>query len=150
MRRDPRAWRRPPAHAPVSESAGDREADLERALRYPYEAPRTSYVLAGGSEFELVRPARVAPTATGLDLTGAYVASSRSRLVVRTPQQVAFTVGGVARSVTTTEATVGDLLATVEVQVPAVLDQATREAVEAYRAATGGQKLRAGLFEGGA
>ena len=44
----------------------------------------------------------------------------------------------------------GDLLATVEVQVPAVLDQATREAIEAYRAATAGQKLRAGLFEGGA
>ena len=47
------------------------------------------------------------------------------------------------------DGTVGDLLATVEVQVPAVLDQPTREAVEAYRAATGGQTLRAGLFESG-
>jgi molecular chaperone DnaJ len=47
------------------------------------------------------------------------------------------------------DGTVGDLLATVEVQVPAVLDQATREAVEAYRAASGGQTLRAGLFESG-
>jgi len=45
------------------------------------------------------------------------------------------------------DGTTGDLLATVEVQVPAVLDQATRDAVEAYRAATGGQTLRAGLFE---
>ncbi|MGZ4464614.1 MAG: molecular chaperone DnaJ [Nocardioides sp.] len=42
----------------------------------------------------------------------------------------------------------GDLLATVEVQVPAVLDQKAREAVEAYRAATAGKPLRAGLFEG--
>jgi molecular chaperone DnaJ len=42
----------------------------------------------------------------------------------------------------------GDLLATVEVQVPAVLDQAAREAVEAYRAATASKPLRANLFEG--
>ena len=41
----------------------------------------------------------------------------------------------------------GDLLATVEVQVPAVLDAAAREAVEAYRAATAGKPLRANLFE---
>jgi molecular chaperone DnaJ len=41
----------------------------------------------------------------------------------------------------------GDLLATVEVHVPAVLDQAAREAVEAYRAATAGKPLRANLFE---
>lgn len=43
----------------------------------------------------------------------------------------------------------GDLLATVEVQVPATLDQAAREAVAAYRAATAGKPLRANLFEGG-
>jgi molecular chaperone DnaJ len=42
----------------------------------------------------------------------------------------------------------GDLLATVQVQVPAVLDGAAREAVEAYRAATAGKPLRANLFEG--
>ena len=46
------------------------------------------------------------------------------------------------------DGTNGDLLATVEVQVPAVLDQAAREAVEAYRAATAGKPLRANLFEG--
>jgi molecular chaperone DnaJ len=40
----------------------------------------------------------------------------------------------------------GDLLVTVEVQVPAVLDAATREAVEAYRAATAGRDLRSNLF----
>jgi molecular chaperone DnaJ len=42
----------------------------------------------------------------------------------------------------------GDLLATVEVQVPAVLDAQTRAAVEAYREATRGKPLRANLFEG--
>ena len=41
----------------------------------------------------------------------------------------------------------GDLLATVEVQVPATLDQTAREAVEAYRAAMAGKPLRNGLFE---
>lgn len=44
--------------------------------------------------------------------------------------------------------TVGDLLATVEVQVPATLDPAAREAIENYRAAAAGKPLRAGLFEG--
>ncbi len=41
----------------------------------------------------------------------------------------------------------GDLLATVEVQVPASLDETAREAVEAYRAAMAGKPLRNGLFE---
>ncbi|BEP14515.1 hypothetical protein acdb102_28260 [Acidothermaceae bacterium B102] len=52
-----------------------------------------------------------AAAALGLDLTGAYVSASRDRLVVRTPQQVRLTVGGVASTVTTTAATVADLLA---------------------------------------
>jgi len=43
----------------------------------------------------------------------------------------------------------GDLLVTVEVQVPAVLDDAARSAVEAFRDATGGNDLRGRLFEGG-
>ncbi len=41
----------------------------------------------------------------------------------------------------------GDLLATVEVQVPAHLDGPAREAVEAYREATSALPLRANLFE---
>jgi molecular chaperone DnaJ len=45
------------------------------------------------------------------------------------------------------DGTRGDLLATVEVQVPAKLDAAAREAIEAYRAATAGSTLRANLFE---
>ena len=45
------------------------------------------------------------------------------------------------------DGTVGDLLATVEVQVPGRLDPSAREAVEAYRAATAGSRLRENLFE---
>ncbi len=45
------------------------------------------------------------------------------------------------------DGTLGDLLATVEVQVPAVLDQSARDAVEAYRTATAGKPLRANLFD---
>jgi molecular chaperone DnaJ len=41
----------------------------------------------------------------------------------------------------------GDLLATVQVQVPAHLDEAARAAVEAYRSATADKPLRAKLFE---
>jgi molecular chaperone DnaJ len=66
-----------------------------------------------------------------------------------TPNGRTFRVRG--KGARRSDGTVGDLLATVEVQVPAVLDPATREAVEAYRAATSGtgsSRLRAGLFEG--
>ncbi|QIX25392.1 molecular chaperone DnaJ [Nocardioides sp. JQ2195] len=45
------------------------------------------------------------------------------------------------------DGTNGDLLVTVEVQVPAVLDQPSREAVQAYREAMAGKPLRAKLFE---
>jgi molecular chaperone DnaJ len=43
----------------------------------------------------------------------------------------------------------GDLLVTVEVQVPAVLDETQRAAVQAYRDATSGADLRSKLFQGG-
>ena len=43
----------------------------------------------------------------------------------------------------------GDLLVTVEVQVPAQLDESARAAVQAYREATGGGDLRGKLFEDG-
>jgi molecular chaperone DnaJ len=45
------------------------------------------------------------------------------------------------------DGTKGDLLATVEVQVPAVLDAEARTALEAYRTAMAGKPLRANLFE---
>jgi molecular chaperone DnaJ len=43
----------------------------------------------------------------------------------------------------------GDLLVTVEVQVPAVLNAKARDAVQAYREATGDADLRANLFDAG-
>ncbi len=45
------------------------------------------------------------------------------------------------------DGTRADLLATVEVHVPAVLDPTARAAVEAYREATAGKPLRANLFD---
>ena len=79
------------------------------------------------------------PTLTGSSVT--------LKLPPGTPNGRTFRVRG--KGARRKDGTMGDLLATVEVQVPAVLDQATREAVEAYRAATTGQALRAGLFESG-
>jgi len=51
------------------------------------------------------------------------------------------------RGATRKDGTRGDLLVTVEVQVPAQLDDAARAAVTAYRQATAGHDPRAGLFE---
>jgi molecular chaperone DnaJ len=62
-----------------------------------------------------------------------------------TPSGRTFRVRG--KGARRSDGTTGDLLATVEVQVPAVLDGAAREAVEAYRKATTGRPLRANLFE---
>ena len=54
------------------------------------------------------------------------------------------------RGTTRKDGTRGDLLGTVEVQVPALLDDAMREAVTAFREARNGADPRAGLLEGGA
>jgi molecular chaperone DnaJ len=54
---------------------------------------------------------------------------------------------GVKRTSGPAAGSTGDLLVTVQVQVPAVLDDRAREAVQAYREATGGSDLRANLFE---
>ncbi len=62
-----------------------------------------------------------------------------------TPNGRTFRVRG--KGARKSDGTNGDLLATVEVQVPANLDEAARQAVEAYREATSGQPLRANLFE---
>ncbi|MEP7091684.1 MAG: molecular chaperone DnaJ [Nocardioidaceae bacterium] len=66
-----------------------------------------------------------------------------------TPNGRAFRVRGrgVVRTGGPSAGSTGDLLVTVEVQVPAVLDQKAREAVQAYRDATGGADLRANLFD---
>ena len=62
-----------------------------------------------------------------------------------TPNGRTFRVRG--RGARKKDGTNGDLLATVQVQVPATLNDAARKAVEDYRAATEGSTLRSGLFE---
>jgi len=54
---------------------------------------------------------------------------------------------GVQRTSGSSVGSTGDLLVTVQVQVPAALDDKARDAVRAYRDATGGSDLRANLFE---
>jgi len=77
------------------------------------------------------------PTLTGAPVT--------LRIPAGTPNGRTFRVRG--KGARRSDGTVGDLLATVEVQVPAHLDGAAREAVEAYRAATSDKPLRTSLFE---
>jgi molecular chaperone DnaJ len=62
-----------------------------------------------------------------------------------TPNGRTFRVRG--KGARKSDGTYGDLLATIEVQVPAVVDATTREAIEAYRAASAGRPLREKLFE---
>lgn len=62
-----------------------------------------------------------------------------------TPNGRTFRVRG--KGVRKSDGTHGDLLATVEVQVPAVIDAATRAAIEALRDASSGRPLREKLFE---
>jgi molecular chaperone DnaJ len=67
------------------------------------------------------------------------------RIPAGTPNGRTFRVRG--KGAPRSDGTRGDLLATVEVHVPAVLDEAARSAVQAYRDATATRPLRAALFE---
>ena len=67
------------------------------------------------------------------------------RVPAGTPNGRTFRVRG--RGARKADGTQGDLLATVEVHVPAVLDDAARAAVQAYREATSQKPLRAKLFD---
>ncbi len=62
-----------------------------------------------------------------------------------TPNGRSFRVRG--RGVARKDGHTGDLLVTVEVQVPAVLDERARAAVQAFRDATSASDLRANLFD---
>ena len=62
-----------------------------------------------------------------------------------TPNGRTFRVRG--KGARKSDGTLGDLLATVEVKVPAVLEPEARAAVEAYRAATAHKPLRSKLFD---
>ena len=67
------------------------------------------------------------------------------RIAPGTPNGRVLRVRG--RGATRKDGSRGDLLVTVEVQVPPTLDDAARAAVAAYREATAGADPRAGLFE---
>lgn len=69
------------------------------------------------------------------------------RIPAGTPTGRTFRVRG--KGAEKADGTRGDLLATVEVQVPSHLSDAAREALEAYGAATADGSLRANLFQGG-
>ena len=70
------------------------------------------------------------------------------RIPAGTPNGRVLRVRG--RGATRKDGSKGDLLVTVDVQVPDTLDEATREAVQAYREARAGADPRARLFTGGA
>ena len=67
------------------------------------------------------------------------------KLPAGTPNGRTFRVRG--KGAMRRDGTMGDLLATVQVQVPGTLDPTAKEALEAYRAAMAGKPLRSGLFE---
>ncbi len=71
------------------------------------------------------------------------------RIPPGTPNGRSFRVRGrgVPRTSGAAAGTTGDLIVTVEVQVPAVLDEKARAAVQAFREATSGSDLRANLFD---
>jgi len=95
------------------------------------EVPVSFDELALGSDIKI-------PTLSGSSVT--------LKVPAGTPNGRTFRVRG--KGARKPDGTMGDLLATVEVQVPAVLDTAALDAIEAYRAATAGKPLRANLFEG--
>ncbi len=79
------------------------------------------------------------PTLTGAPVT--------VKIPAGTPNGRTFRVRG--KGVPRKDGHRGDLLVTVEVHVPASLNDQAKEAVEAFRAATAGGDLRANLFAGG-
>ncbi|MEJ7832509.1 MAG: molecular chaperone DnaJ [Nocardioides sp.] len=100
-----------------------------------------------GDNLTLLVPVSFDEAALGAEVKIPTLAGSpvTLKLPAGTPNGRTFRVRG--KGSTKSDGTVGDLLATVEVQVPAVLDETARAAVEAYRAATAGKPLRAALFE---
>ncbi|WP_205471981.1 molecular chaperone DnaJ [Nocardioides sp. SYSU D00038] len=92
-------------------------------------------------------PVSFAEAALGAEITIPTLGGSPVTVKVPagTPNGRTFRVRG--KGVPRADGTHGDLLATVEVQVPAVLDDAARAAVEAYRDATRDKPLRARLFD---
>jgi molecular chaperone DnaJ len=101
-----------------------------------------------GDNLTLTVPVRFDEAALGADIKVPTLNGTPVTVKVPpgTPNGRTFRVRG--RGATRKDGSKGDLLVTVDVQVPASLDAQSREAVEAYRAAVAdGADPRAGLFE---
>ena len=100
-----------------------------------------------GENLTLDVPVTFAEAALGAEVTVPTLGGApvTLRLPAGTSNGRTFRVRG--RGVTRKDGTVGDLLVTITVAVPAKLSKAAREAVEAFRAATAGDDPRAGLVE---
>jgi molecular chaperone DnaJ len=104
-----------------------------------------------GDNLTLTVPVSFPEAALGADIKVPTLGGAPVTLKIPagTPTGRAFRVRGrgVKRSSGASAGSTGDLLVTVEVQVPAQLDDKARAAVEALRDATGGSDLRANLFD---
>ena len=100
-----------------------------------------------GRNLRIIVPVTFTEAALGADISVPTLSGQRVTLKIGpgTPNGRTFRVRG--KGAAKSDGSKGDLLATVEVQVPAVLDKSAREAVEAYRSATSGRPLRSKLFE---
>ena len=100
-----------------------------------------------GDNLTLTVPVSFAEAALGADIKVPTLGGAPVTLKVPagTPNGRSFRVRG--RGVQRKDGNKGDLLVTVEVQVPARLDEQARAAVEALRDATAGADLRANLFD---
>ncbi len=100
-----------------------------------------------GDNLTLTVPVSFAEAALGADIKVPTLGGAPVTLKVPagTPNGRSFRVRG--RGVQRKDGHKGDLLVTVEVQVPARLDDKARAAVEALREATAGSDLRANLFD---
>jgi molecular chaperone DnaJ len=99
-----------------------------------------------GDNLTLTVPVRFDEAALGADIKVPTLGGAPVTVKVPagTPNGRTFRVRG--RGVQRKDGHKGDLLVTVEVQVPAVLDENARAAVEAYRDAVAGHDLRSRLF----
>lgn len=105
-----------------------------------------------GDNLTLTVPVSFAEAALGAEIKVPTLDGSPVTLKIPpgTPNGRSFRVRGrgVTRTSGPSAGSTGDLIVTVEVQVPAVLDDKARAAVEALREATAGSDLRANLFDG--
>jgi molecular chaperone DnaJ len=101
-----------------------------------------------GDNLTITVPVRFDEAALGAEIRVPTLAGTpvTVRIPAGTPNGRVLRVRG--RGVPKRDGSRGDLLVTVEVQVPSELDEATRQAVTAYRDAVNGSDPRAALFEG--